>query len=390
MDTSSVVARTSMASDTLGRRVVPRRFRTVAEKRRIVQEWIDSGCSGAEVARRHGVNANLVFTWSQLYEQGLLASQPGHRTFDRSNAMASRDPWDVGRFRAFLALISALVLPAGLGAATSPTTPEVTRWSTAGVSSNQFESHAAFDPRTGDLYFVRSAPNFTGWHLLMSHCTDAGWSHPIPPAFAAPGLEADPWFTSDGRTLYFISNRSTDGVQRPDLDVWRVSRDRHGRWGLPLRLPAPINSATNEWFPRLGADHWLYFGSARPGGLGKTDIWRARADHKGHWVVENLGPNINTSGDEFEALPTPDGTRMFLMADGALFQSQRTAAGWSPREKLAKEINVNGSEVGATVSASGRSLLFSRDTGSPDYGEFFVWHVQGQENWPPACPPLTR
>ena len=63
MDTSTAVVQASRSTDTLGRRIVPRRFRSVAEKLRIVQEMIESGCSGAEVARRHGVNANLIFTW---------------------------------------------------------------------------------------------------------------------------------------------------------------------------------------------------------------------------------------------------------------------------------------------------------------------------------------
>lgn len=72
MGTSTVVGRASGATDTLGRQIVSRRFRTVTEKQRIVQELIESGCSGAELARRHGVNANLVFTWRRLHEQGLL------------------------------------------------------------------------------------------------------------------------------------------------------------------------------------------------------------------------------------------------------------------------------------------------------------------------------
>ena len=73
MDTSTVVAPASRPTDTLGRRFMPRRFRSVAEKQRIVREMIDSGCSGAEVARGHGVNANLVFAWRRLHERGLLA-----------------------------------------------------------------------------------------------------------------------------------------------------------------------------------------------------------------------------------------------------------------------------------------------------------------------------
>lgn len=60
-----------------------------------------------------------------------------------------------------------------LGGAALAATPslDVVPWKPAGISSNQFESHAAFDPRTGDLYFVRSSPQFTGWRILVSHCT---------------------------------------------------------------------------------------------------------------------------------------------------------------------------------------------------------------------------
>src|SRR6187200_2149132 len=109
--------------------------------------------------------------------------------------------------------------------------PEVVPWKPAGISTNQFESHAAFDPRTGDLYFVRSSPQFTGWRILVSHCTAAGWSTAQPPPFAGDGVEADPWFAPDGRSLYFISTRSLNGVKRRDLDIWRIDRDGDGVWG---------------------------------------------------------------------------------------------------------------------------------------------------------------
>lgn len=36
--------------------------------------------------------------------------------------------------------------------------------------------------------------------------------------------------------------------------------------------------------------------------------------------------------------------------------------------------------------ASGRSLLFARDTQDPDSGELFVWYEHGREAWPPDCP----
>ena len=49
-----------------------RRYRTVEEKRRIVEETLAPGASVARVARAHGVNANQVFGWRRLYQQGRL------------------------------------------------------------------------------------------------------------------------------------------------------------------------------------------------------------------------------------------------------------------------------------------------------------------------------
>jgi transposase len=61
--------------DTSERAVVksePRRRRSVAEKRRIVEETLEPEASVARVARAHGVNANQVFHWRRQYRQGLL------------------------------------------------------------------------------------------------------------------------------------------------------------------------------------------------------------------------------------------------------------------------------------------------------------------------------
>ena len=71
MDTSTVESR----ADTLGRRVVPRRFRSLEEKLGIIAEARVPGASIAAIARKHGVNANLVFAWMRLQEQGILSTR---------------------------------------------------------------------------------------------------------------------------------------------------------------------------------------------------------------------------------------------------------------------------------------------------------------------------
>lgn len=57
---------------------VRRQQRSIAEKRRIVEETLIPGASVARVARAHGVNANQVFGWRRLYRAGRLGEpKPG-------------------------------------------------------------------------------------------------------------------------------------------------------------------------------------------------------------------------------------------------------------------------------------------------------------------------
>ena len=53
---------------------IVRRRRSVEEKRRIVEETLETGASVARVARRHAVNANQVFYWRKKFREGRLAT----------------------------------------------------------------------------------------------------------------------------------------------------------------------------------------------------------------------------------------------------------------------------------------------------------------------------
>jgi len=66
---------------------VTRRYRTVEERRRIVEETLAGGVSVAVVARRHGVNANQVFHWRKLYHSGLLAPPIPERQLNASRLL---------------------------------------------------------------------------------------------------------------------------------------------------------------------------------------------------------------------------------------------------------------------------------------------------------------
>lgn len=277
---------------------------------------------------------------------------------------------------------------AGALASAAPFVPRsVSEWRQEGISSSDFESHPAFDARNRALYFVRSRPSFQGWRIQYTECRGGGWSEPRPAPFSGEGAEADPFLTPDGRTLYFISNRKDDGATGRALDLWRVDRATPtAPWGRPVRLPEPINSPGREWFPRLAPDGSLYFGSDRPGGLGATDIYRARLV-RGAWRVENLGPGVNGPGDEYEAEISRDGKRMVLMADGDLFLVARKNGRWGGRTKLGPQINSPELEVGPLLSPDGKSLLFARDLGERrGAGELMLAGAGKAGRWPPSCP----
>ena len=70
MDTS---AKSDAQQSSVGR--AARRMRTAAEKIAIVEEASRPGASVSTVARKHGVNANLVFGWIRLHRRGLLQTQ---------------------------------------------------------------------------------------------------------------------------------------------------------------------------------------------------------------------------------------------------------------------------------------------------------------------------
>ena len=68
-------ASTKSDVDERGVAVRTRRIRTFEEKLAILREAAVPGASVAAVARKYGMNANLLFGWRRLHQRGLLESQ---------------------------------------------------------------------------------------------------------------------------------------------------------------------------------------------------------------------------------------------------------------------------------------------------------------------------
>jgi peptidoglycan-associated lipoprotein len=106
---------------------------------------------------------------------------------------------------------------------------------------------------------------------------------------------AHPAISPDENTLYFVSDMP-GGLG--ENDIWKVTLDGGG-WGEPVNLGEAINTPGNDLYPYVHPDGTLYFSSDSRVGLGGLDIYKARMDETGSWMVENMRPPINSPEDDF-------------------------------------------------------------------------------------------
>lgn len=237
------------------------------------------------------------------------------------------------------------------------------------ICTGEYESHPSFSPDGATLYFLKSTPDFGFWTIVVSTLRNGQWTRPEVAPFSGRYSDADPFLSPDGRLLLFISARPHAGNADGNLDLWAVDRTDQG-WGEPRPLDPPLNSPGNEWHPSLDRAGNLYFGSDRPGGRGRTDLYRARfAD--GRWQEpENLGEAVNTELEEFEPLIAPDGSFLVFMGrrrDGIggfdLLLSRWQDGAWTPARVLPEPINSPANELSPRLSPDGATFYFASTRG---------------------------
>jgi hypothetical protein len=137
-----------------------------------------------------------------------------------------------------------------------------------------------------------------------------GWATPehLGCGVNSAGDEASPFFVAeegDG-ALYFSSTRAggfaadAPGAVVGDADIYASPVSADGTVGAPALVPG-VNSASNDFRPHVRRDALeIFFDSNRGGGFGGLDVWSATRDAAGDaWSLPtNVGPNINSSGNE--------------------------------------------------------------------------------------------
>lgn len=119
--------------------------------------------------------------------------------------------------------------------------------------------------------------------------------------------DSQPSLASDGKTLYFCSDRKGG---RGGVDIYKtVKNNATGIWSAPENLGPPINTSGNEMSPFVHSDfQTLYFSSDGLPGVGGADIFVVRKGDDGKWLEpKNIGVPINTDGDDLGFFVSTDG-----------------------------------------------------------------------------------
>ncbi len=156
-------------------------------------------------------------------------------------------------------------------------------------------------------------------------------------------------YSRDGRMVAFTRNNFTKSSNyvfsdESDMSIYFAFTDPTGDFGAAK--PFPYNEVEYSYaFPSLGfSGSALYFSSNRPGGQGGFDIYVSYL-RDGRWSSpENLGPAINSPGNEIT--PYFDGEQLYFSSDYKqglggydVFSSSVVDDGWIPAENMGKGIN---------------------------------------------------
>ncbi len=237
------------------------------------------------------------------------------------------------------------------------------------INSNALEYYPSLTIDGKKMIFTRRVKDDEDFY--ESEWIDNKWSK----AISAPGKintnlnEGAQNISQDGNWLIFTGCNYPEGFGSCDLYI--SYKTKNGGWSEAENLGSIINSSAWESAPSLSPDKKdLYFSSTRTGGYGARDLWVTHRLQNGKWSIpENLGPDVNTAGDESCPFIHSDNQTIYFNSNGHkgygttdLFLSRKdTSNHWGKPDNLGYPINTIDDEGSVIVAADGITAYCASD-----------------------------
>ncbi len=167
------------------------------------------------------------------------------------------------------------------------------------VNTEADEGAVSFSPDGTTMYFSRASQlpdRDSGVEIFTSRRADAAWSEAVKLEIwdDTTASYAHPAASPDGEWLYFTSDMPGGYGGK---DIWRINLRQKG--ARPRNLGPRINTPGDEMFPYMRTDSILYFSSDGWPGHGGLDIFKATLNDEGSWSIVNMGAPINSPADDY-------------------------------------------------------------------------------------------
>jgi outer membrane protein OmpA-like peptidoglycan-associated protein len=206
--------------------------------------------------------------------------------------------------------------------------------------------------------------------FMMSKKTNDGFyneGEPMPSPFNQGTNEGGATLTIDNKYLYYAKSVD-EGASRPNTDIYFTSNFGDG-WADIKKLPNVNHPIYWDSQPTVSSDgNSIIFVSDRPGGYGNLDLYITIKDPitKQWSIPKNLGPKINTAGNEKTPFLHSDSETLYFSSDGIygyggydIFYTRKNDKGeWLNPENLGSPINGESDDAGFFVSTNGELGYF--------------------------------
>ena len=207
-------------------------------------------------------------------------------------------------------------------AATSDSLPETMAPFETGINSAYHESIVSFADNenmifTRNNYYnkeqIKAGDGTTKLQLFTAEFQGKQWGKLRPFPHNDPNYNfSEPVISPSGDTLFFVSDMP-GGLGGKDI---YISIKENNRWTRPVNLGPEINTEGDDSYPYF-VGNVLFFSSDGYGGLGGLDIYRSKLNERGRFSrVVNLGYPVNSNKDDFSYIVSPTG-------DSGYFASNR-------------------------------------------------------------------
>jgi outer membrane protein OmpA-like peptidoglycan-associated protein/tetratricopeptide (TPR) repeat protein len=236
------------------------------------------------------------------------------------------------------------------------------------INTNESEYFPSLTIDKKELAFTRRLGN-NNEDFFSSTFSNAEWSKakPLSGDINTGYNEGALQISQDGKWLVFTGCNRPDGMGSCDLYIAFL---QNGEWSAAKNLGRKINSDQWDSQPCLSPDkREIYFASSRLGGYGGLDIYVTRLNEKGFWSEpENLGPQVNTAGDEQCPFIHADNQTLYFTSntwpgygDDDLFFVKKDSTGHftTPPVNLGYPVNTINKEGTLYITADGVTAYYS-------------------------------